>query len=518
MKTRLSCGVLIFVFILASTRQLACQEPSSFAPIFSRSKPSIAVILTPEGWGTGFCVSSTSTASYYVTDQHVVGKNSAVKVVRQFPTVHVYAGTVVASGLDGDPDLAVVRIPAPNVPVLQLKTQLPQEGDPILVIGYPVAQLDLALISGGAVTPSIHEGTLSSIANRGGLLEYDAQTLPGNSGGPLLDARTGDVLGVIQAKIKSTTEANLAIGISRVVVPFLNQNGVVFKTASERPVAASTQIRSDTPNVLPALPGAGAAVVVFDTSMGTGDIAGPMQTAASDLAQKLAAAFNMRVTTVDRHVASASELGDVAKNAGALFAVPYGSGFHSISSTSNAYGTYTKWEFDLQVTIVDAFGQGWYNVKRTKTITSARTPYDAIASSLADLNDQVVSEFQKDLSPPGSDSSFALNFFRYAVPIANGSKRSFVILAPATNGTSVAWMPAFSPAAEAGLQFGDVVQSVNGVSLAGKDAQAANAALVDANRMGSVDLVIVSGDGTTQHIKFEAQDLRWYVEHRGVPF
>jgi hypothetical protein len=49
---------------------------------------------------------------------------------------------VVAAGVDGDPDLAVVRVSAPNLPCLKLHQRPPNEGDPIVVIGYPYTQLD----------------------------------------------------------------------------------------------------------------------------------------------------------------------------------------------------------------------------------------------------------------------------------------------------------------------------------------------------------------------------------------
>ena len=504
---------IVVILVALTTARLACQQPSSVASVFSATKPSIAAIITSQGWGTGFCIGSDSSNSYYVTNQHVVGSEKIVKVIRQFPTVHRYTGTVISAGTEGDPDLAIVRIGAPNVPSLRLQEQLPNEGDPIVVIGYPFTQLELAIISKGGITPSIHAGTLSAIANRGGLLEYDAQTLPGNSGGPLLDARTGLVLGVVESKIKASTDTNLAIGVARILIPFLNSKGIAFRSASPVLVGSAPRGGPNTPT-LRALPGANAALIIYDSSGGSGDISGPLSTAANDLAQKLSAAFSIRVTTVDKHTDSIAEVTDLARSADSLFAIPYSASFHSVSSKTNAYGTYTKWTFELQAGFIDTYGMVWSSAKRSKTVTSARTGYDAIASSLADLNDQVVAALKDAIISSAPDESAVHNFFRYALPMPDGAKRVFITLKPGADGASVSFVATFSPAVEAGLQVGDIVKSINGVSLVAKDQNGITSALRDATLNGTVDLVILNGDGTTQHIKFDAQDLRWYLAHR----
>ena len=58
-----------------------------------------------------------------------------------------------------------------------------------------------------------------------------------------------------------------------------------------------------------------------------------------------------------------------------------------------------------------------------------------------------------------------------------------------------------------------MVISINGTALADKNDQQINDLLIAA-LVGNEDFEIASTDGTRQHIKFEAKDLRWYVERR----
>jgi hypothetical protein len=196
------------------------------------------------------------------------------------------------------------------------------------------------MISKGAMTPSVHAGTLPSIANRGGLLEFDAQTLPGNSGGPLLDARTGAVLGVVESKIKYSTDTNLAIGVARISIPFLKAKGIAFRSATPALVGSMSQAAPSTPGILRSLPGADAALVIYDSSVTTGGAGPPLGTAANDLAQKLSASFNIRVTTIDKHTDNKEQAIDAARDANALFVIPYAESFHEVSSNTNRFGTH----------------------------------------------------------------------------------------------------------------------------------------------------------------------------------
>jgi S1-C subfamily serine protease len=350
----------------------------STADLFARIKPSLGLVVTTKSLGTAFCIHSTPTASYYITNAHVVGSEQEVTVFRQFPSVRKLAGLVVARGLDEDPDLAVIKVAFGNVPALSLNTGDLREGDPIAIAGYPSAPYTFAEIT-GSLLPAVHSGTISAIANRGGVIEYDAQTLPGNSGGPLFDQRTGAVDGIVQAKLKGTTDANIAIGVARVIAPFLNKNGVSFTRSamSAGGSSESASVQDPDPSTLRALPGADMVAVIYDDSRATGQNTGNyIAEAAADFAVKLGRAFNVQTVVVDAPTPDAQTVGSVARANSALIGVPYGVAFHGLGSYTNAFGTTSKWTFSLSAALIDSFGVSWVSsgrVEKTEAGPLSRT-------------------------------------------------------------------------------------------------------------------------------------------------
>lgn len=128
--------------------------------------------------------------------------------------------------LDRAHDLALLRFDGNPLPVLELgKAGSVREGQPVAFVGFPM---------GGALgfAPVTHRGIVSSITSvalpsptarqlngptinriREGtfdLLQLDATAYPGNSGGPLFDAETGAIVGVVNMVIlKGTRESAL---------------------------------------------------------------------------------------------------------------------------------------------------------------------------------------------------------------------------------------------------------------------------------------------------------------------
>lgn len=177
--------------------------------------------------GTGFAISNGNTI---VTCAHVlpdIDPATREQLAMAIPTktgARVMALTLAAS--DRNTDLAVLRFDGPPVPALRLaEPGTAVEGGEILLIGFPI---------GGALGlfPTTHRGIVSAIApmsipgNRAGqldaasvnrlrgkpieILQLDATAYPGNSGSPLLDARSGRVLGVVSmVVIKGARETAL---------------------------------------------------------------------------------------------------------------------------------------------------------------------------------------------------------------------------------------------------------------------------------------------------------------------
>ena len=140
-------------------------------------------------------------------------------------------------------DLALLRFDGPALARLDLgKSGSAREGQRVAFVGFPL---------GGALgfSPVTHRGTISAITSvalpspsarqlddrtisqiRSGtfeMLQLDATAYPGNSGGPLFDAETGEVLGVLNmVTLKGTRESALThpSGISYAVpVSFVKQ-------------------------------------------------------------------------------------------------------------------------------------------------------------------------------------------------------------------------------------------------------------------------------------------------------
>lgn len=226
---RLPLAALIFLVSSIMLAPVARAQTSS-VPAFAKIKPSLALVASSDGFGSAFCIRSNGSASFYLTNAHVVGDHRVVIVYRQFPSVKKMVGTVVARGDDEDHDLAIIRVSDAGIPALHLRKETPNEGDFVANAGYPITQFALARIAGELV-PSVHVGTVSAVANHGAFIEFDAQTEPGNSGGPLFDPRNGDIVGVVRAKINVAADANLAIGVGRIVLPFLSDHDSAFSSS-----------------------------------------------------------------------------------------------------------------------------------------------------------------------------------------------------------------------------------------------------------------------------------------------
>jgi S1-C subfamily serine protease len=179
--------------------------------------------------GTGFAVNG---GNDLVTNLHVLpqvpgdrpGVRLAVLVRRPGAEPELRDAAVVRS--DDEHDLVLLRIQGPPLPPLPLADpEAVHEGTSIAVIGYPI---------GGALgfTPVTHRGIVSSITaialpmpssrqlnertvarlRKGSFDVYqlDATAYPGNSGGPVVDADTGKVVGVINmVLVKGTRESAL---------------------------------------------------------------------------------------------------------------------------------------------------------------------------------------------------------------------------------------------------------------------------------------------------------------------
>ena len=218
-------------------------------------RPSIVLVTTPEGVGSGFVV---GTDGRVVTNAHVV---------HDFPLVSVRIhdqSTYQARVVERDPhlDIAYLQLQGnPPLPAIAIgNSDRVRLGEEVIAIGFPLADEFTQ-------NPTITKGILSRKMD--GLLQIDAALNPGNSGGPLLNTM-GCVVGINTLVVRHARGIPIegfgfAIPINDIPYPMDNINtdctysppvgqGVVDGAAlapapqfTPAPVPTATPTRSPTP-------------------------------------------------------------------------------------------------------------------------------------------------------------------------------------------------------------------------------------------------------------------------------
>jgi serine protease Do len=191
-------AVFLAVALLVGRGIGAENQPSSRrTPIViavEKTRHSIVTIKVPRAGtrdtvGTGVIVDE---HGYVVTNRHVVGKASTVKVV--LPSGKPGTADVVA--LETPLDLAIVKLNAPGpFKAVSLATDVADlmVGETVIAIGHPFGYTNT--VSTGIISALNREITMPTGDVLTGLIQTDASINPGNSGGPLLNVN-GQMIGV----------------------------------------------------------------------------------------------------------------------------------------------------------------------------------------------------------------------------------------------------------------------------------------------------------------------------------
>ena len=211
---------------VAATAGAAAQ--GSARSVYDGAKQSVVFIAAQtsqgQGTGSGFVVAQDG---LIVTNAHVVG-DAAQVTVRIGPDGAAQPAAVLATS--PATDLALLRVDTDGTPLQALSLADSGGvgvGDEVYAIGSPFG-LEQTLTSGiVSATGRTIEGLDGSPIS--GVIQTDAALNPGNSGGPLIDAR-GNVIGV-NSQIASAGQGagNVGIGFavpSNTVVQLLEQVGV----------------------------------------------------------------------------------------------------------------------------------------------------------------------------------------------------------------------------------------------------------------------------------------------------
>ena len=150
--------------------------------------------LRDDAYGSGFVVESGAWGSRILTDAHVVADST--NLLATIGDGRSAPAHFLATSSDED-DLALVFVPLPNEAVAPLGHAaglIP--GTQVGVLGYPIP--DAFLDEGLGTAVSLYTGRLSSV--RKNALELDLPIIPGESGGPVFEASSGQVIGIAESR------------------------------------------------------------------------------------------------------------------------------------------------------------------------------------------------------------------------------------------------------------------------------------------------------------------------------
>ena len=164
-----------------------------------RVMPAVVLIETTTGRGSGFFVRHDT----LITNVHVVQNDSYVTLRR----------------MDGSTVNARVESRAPAFDIAILKVATPLSSQAIIPMGSahslkPGQEIIVIGSALGTLQNSVSRGIVSGLRTAGGatLVQTDAATNPGNSGGPMLD-RDGAVIGITTMGYKNAEGLNFGVAI-----------------------------------------------------------------------------------------------------------------------------------------------------------------------------------------------------------------------------------------------------------------------------------------------------------------
>ncbi|WP_245895945.1 S1C family serine protease [Deinococcus irradiatisoli] len=208
----------------AAPKPLTASEQQSLRSIFTKTRPGSLRLEQcpvngscdePDGLGSGFVIQSDASGTLALTAYHVVFGAKKLEAVTLDKTR--YPVTVV--GYDDGHDIALLKINVPagrTLSVLPLAAAAPKVGQSALAIGN--GNGDFLVSKTGRLT------ALDVAASRAdfppGTLELTAPLIPGDSGGPILNAQ-GEVMGIVSyisarpTRFGIATQASYAVPVTK---------------------------------------------------------------------------------------------------------------------------------------------------------------------------------------------------------------------------------------------------------------------------------------------------------------
>ena len=231
--------------IVASSR-LRASDPDnlSFAEVAELNSPAVVFIrvefelLDSSGQvttreartGSGFVASDNGQTGLIITNRHLVrdweygsqsqggsGRVTRIEVVlpNQRPEEAVEAEIYKLTPANSA-DVAILKFSSPSLVVHGIEPDIDSinQGDEVVVIGYPLGLDLMERTKDERVDPSLSTGIVSRVGQD--FIQLNLRAYHGNSGGPVLN-RKGEVIGVLTANVGSAQDIALATPISAAV-------------------------------------------------------------------------------------------------------------------------------------------------------------------------------------------------------------------------------------------------------------------------------------------------------------
>jgi S1-C subfamily serine protease len=199
--SRLRTLTLLLSVVLMVPANLALASPS--AEVYRQAKSGTVLIIGINdtdhsiSLGSGFFISEDGVL---VTNAHIVEDSTRVMIYVGDQTIFQNPDVLF---VDGEADLAALRIHAGHVDALSLARELPEESTPVITVGYP--RLTDILNMGFALHSTIAPGSISGVAEgrtrtqgrQTTFLQMTGTLNSGNSGGPIIDMDSGEAVGMM---------------------------------------------------------------------------------------------------------------------------------------------------------------------------------------------------------------------------------------------------------------------------------------------------------------------------------
>ena len=201
----LTFPIAAFVLLLAAS---AAPAQEGLPALVKRVKPSVVAIATydssgePLMTGSGFFLRP----GQVVTNLHVVrgAVRAEIKTLDGKGKVFPVNGSI---AVDEEGDLALLSVDTPTERSSELASEIPDEGEPIFVIGNPL-KLE-GSVSNGIVS------AVREVPNSYRIVQITAPISHGNSGSPVFNMK-GQVVGVVTVKVTNGQNINLELAAARV--------------------------------------------------------------------------------------------------------------------------------------------------------------------------------------------------------------------------------------------------------------------------------------------------------------